>query len=67
MKQLPAKVEHWDDERSIGNSLIVTLKHGWKFDIDPLYPNHVKGFETVAEARRLIREAVPCNCPRCSE
>jgi hypothetical protein len=27
----------WDDERDIGNSLIVTLNDGWRFEEDGLF------------------------------
>jgi hypothetical protein len=56
------KVEHWDDERHIGNSLIVTLKDGWRFTFDG---EHVRGFDTVKEANCDVRRAVPCRCKQC--
>ncbi len=58
------RVEHWDDERSIGNSLIVTLKWGWSF-----YQWHegVMGFDTVAEAKEAVKFALPCKCGECGE
>ncbi len=59
------KVMHWDDERSIGNSLIVTLNYAWKFTSDALGVEHVLGFDTATEARAAVREAVPCDCPEC--
>jgi len=57
------KVEHWDDERSIGNSLIVTLKRGWAFD--PKEREHVRGFDTRREAMADIRKAQRCDCGEC--
>ncbi|MBU7589984.1 MAG: hypothetical protein KAF42_12300 [Sphingopyxis terrae] len=44
--------EHWDDERGIGNGIIVTLLPGHLFYDDC----GVMGFDTVREARDAIRE-----------
>jgi hypothetical protein len=42
-------IAHIDDERNIGNSIIVTLEKGWDFaDIGNC---GVNGFDTVAEAK----------------
>jgi hypothetical protein len=60
-----AKVEHWDDERSIGNSLIVTLKPGWRWAFDPMTPCHVEGFDRVAEAKAALRCVLKCECAEC--
>ncbi len=49
--RLPKIVEHWDDERSIGNGIIVTLKAGYYFYDDC----GVMGFDTTREAREAIR------------
>jgi hypothetical protein len=62
MKQRHSRILHWDDERSIGNSLIVTLAGGWKFSADPLSNEHVRGFDTVKEAMAEVRSAIPCDC-----
>jgi len=44
---------HWiafiDDERSLGNSIIVTLQDGWNFEDEP--GCGVRGFDTVAEVK----------------
>ena len=58
------KVEYWDDERDIGNSLIVTLHYGWRFSEDG---EHVRGFDTVREANRAVKSAVKCHCGECSQ
>lgn len=42
-------VMHVDDEREIGNSIIVTLKDGWFFSNDP--GCGVQGFDTVSAAK----------------
>jgi hypothetical protein len=42
-------IAHIDDERNIGNSIIVTLEEGWDFaDIGNC---GVNGFDTVAETK----------------
>lgn len=65
-RRIPSRVLHWDDERVIGNSLIVTLKPGFAFDgANGPDPEHVRGFDTVREAREAVREASPCACERC--
>jgi hypothetical protein len=57
------KIMFWDDERNIGNSLIVTLAYGWKF---AAYDDeHVRGFDTIREAKQAVREAKPCECVDC--
>lgn len=61
------RVEHWDDEREIGNSLIVTLRRGWRFSSDPFIPVHVEGYDTVKAAQAGVRSALPCKCERCLE
>jgi hypothetical protein len=64
---IPAKVMHWDDERKIGNSLIITLHKGWAFGANNTrYAEHVEGFDTVKEARAAIKDAQPCNCFDCA-
>lgn len=45
-------VEHWDDERAIGNGIIVTLRPGHFFYDDC----GVQGFDTEREARAAVRE-----------
>lgn len=47
-------VEHWDDERALGNGIIVTLRPGHYFYDDC----GVMGFETPTEARQAVREVV---------
>jgi hypothetical protein len=42
-------IAHIDDERSQGNSIIVTLEEGWDFEYDP--GCGVRGFDTIAEAK----------------
>ena len=71
MPKLPqrfaCRIQHWDDERAIGNSLIVTLVDGWKFSSDPIANAHVEGFDTVDDARRAVRSALPCSCDTCRD
>lgn len=59
------KVMAVDDERSEGNSIIVTLRYGFRFSSDPLAPVHVEGSDTVREARAGIRNAILCTCDDC--
>lgn len=58
------KVMFWDDERSIGNSLIVTLNKGWRFEERG---EHVRGFDTVREAKQEVRGSQPCDCSDCTK
>lgn len=56
------RIAHWDDEREIGNSLIVSLKDGWRF---PAAECHTEGFDTVRDAIEGLRETQPCDCATC--
>ena len=47
------KVELVEDEREIGNGIIVTLKRGWTL----VGGGNVAHVETVAEAQHLVRGA----------
>jgi len=58
-----AKVMFVDDERSEGNSLIVTLNRGWRFDYTDVV--HVMGFDTVKDANSAIKSARKCDCRDC--
>lgn len=49
-KQSAPLVEHWDDERDIGNGIIVTLVHGAYFYDDC----GVMGFDTPKQANAAI-------------
>lgn len=64
MNKRHKKIEHWDDERSIGNSIIVTLEKGFRFS-EP--GDHVRGFDTVKDAMREVRAAAKCGCAECVE
>ena len=55
-----------DDEREIGNSIIVTLNYGYEFGDDTFQAVHVKGFDHPLEAREGIKDAVTCQCDECS-
>jgi hypothetical protein len=56
------RVLFWDDERSIGNSIIVTLAYGWYFTEKA---EHVMGFDTIKEAKQAVRDTKPCDCEEC--
>jgi hypothetical protein len=64
MNRRHKRIEHWDDERSIGNSLIVTLLPGLRFEEDG---EHVRGFDTVKDAMRDVRTATRCGCEMCQQ
>ena len=59
--QRDRRVEIVDDERSIGNGVIITLKQGWTFD--PWLDNRVAGEDTLSEAIKLVRRARPFSGP----
>jgi len=52
-----ARVEHVDDERAIGNSVIITLRQGWSFTAGQ--DNRVNGADTPSAALALVRAAKP--------
>ena len=65
LKKLEAhpRVEIVDDERSIGNSVIVTLKNGWRFNDEG---EHVFGEDTPEECLAAVKSRVkPCACSEC--
>lgn len=64
-KQRHKNILHWDDERSLGNSLIVSLIPGKQFSADVGAGEHVRGFDTVNEAMADVRSAVDCTCQAC--
>lgn len=51
------KVELVDDERDIGNGVIVTLKKGWTFSARQ--DNRVAGEDAATQALRAVRNAKP--------
>jgi len=63
MKKRHKKIQFWDDERSIGNGIIVTLAWGWSFE--PMYHEGVKGFDTVKSAMLEIKSSYICRCDVC--
>lgn len=52
-----ARVEHLDDERAMGNNVILTLRQGWTFTAGE--DNRVDGADTPTDALRLLRSAKP--------
>lgn len=46
--KLPTHIEHCDDERSLGNGIIITLQPGWSFYATE--HTAVRGFDTITEA-----------------
>lgn len=63
-RELNSKILFYDDERNIGNYIIVTLRYGWRFDTSGR-PEHVQGFYTKREASKAVRNAVACTCNDC--
>lgn len=61
------KIQHWDDERSLGNSIIVTLVNGFAFQDNNIDDAalHVRGFDTVKEAMSAVVKTKPCTCSQC--
>jgi len=62
-----SRVEHWDDERSIGNGIIVTLHYGFSFDATT--HEGVRGFDTAGEAAKAVFKKGhlihSCRCHEC--
>ena len=48
-------IAHIDDERDIGNSIIVTLKSGWKFKDGE--QEGVRGYDTMKDLRQDTSKA----------
>ena len=48
-------IAHIDDERSLGNSIIVTLCRGWDFKDEP--GCGVRGFDTVNDVKAGTKSA----------
>lgn len=61
------KVKFWDDDRSIGDCIFVTLAKGYKFASDPLGFTHIDGFDTVRDAKRAVKNAIVCMCAECKD
>jgi len=56
--------EHYDDERNIGNGIIVTLKRGFQWGDDKNC--HVRGFDSVADLRDDLWMIRHCDCDYCT-
>lgn len=54
IQRLP-RVDHIDDERGVGNGIIVTLKQGWTFSKGE--DNRVRRFDGVHEADLEVKAA----------
>lgn len=59
---------HWDNEVAFGNGHILTTSYGyaWEPDDDHNSACHVRGFDTVREARAELKWIKPCRCLRCT-
>ena len=58
------RIATWDDERNLGNSLIVGLNAGWCWSAEG-EGVHVRGFDTVQAVRG--EKMQPCHCAKCNE
>lgn len=59
------RIESWDDERSSGNGIIVTLKYGFTFEPGEHYG--VKGFDSGKEAAENVAGSGHCYCDDCEK
>lgn len=59
------KILHFDDEREIGNSIIVTLVPGWHWGQDSFAVEHVLGFDTKGQVKEALKAIKACTCPEC--
>ena len=64
-KTLHRYIETADDERSLGNGIIITLRGRAFQDANTQDPLHVAGFDTWREAAAAIRGADECHCGQC--
>ena len=64
-KKYQGRIMFWDDERGIGNSLIITLNDGWRFTHGDVL--HVCGVDTVQDALAALRGTVACDCEGCGK
>ncbi|WP_262029720.1 hypothetical protein [Microvirga sp. Mcv34] len=61
--QTHPRVEIVDDEREMGNSVIITLNRGWRFNDEG---EHVFGEDTPEECLVAVNTRVkPCACSEC--
>jgi hypothetical protein len=58
-----SRIEYWDDERDIGNGIIVTLNYGWSFE--PNEHEAVRGFDFIKDADMAVKTSFPCDCSEC--
>jgi len=65
-KKYKNRIAHWDDERNIGNSLIVSLKDGWRDGTD-LAICHTLAEDTVSDMLYKLMATQPCDCPDCKQ
>lgn len=63
--KLPKWVWTWDDEREIGNPIMIGLHYGYSFEPDE--HEGIRSFDTVSEARTGVQKknVYPCDCNIC--
>lgn len=66
-KNIPSKyiprIWFWDDERNIGNSIIITLKDGWCCGTEQGL--HTIAGDSIKEAITALKDTAICNCKDC--
>jgi len=62
-KKFSERIEDWSDERKIGNGVIITVHWGWSFE--HCCHEGVRGFDSISEAQRGVRDTYPCSCESC--
>jgi len=56
------RIEVIDDERRVGNSLIINLKDGFRFNDEG---EHIFGEDSALEAWESMKRVQPCGCDDC--
>lgn len=64
------RISHIDDERSLGNSIIITLKDGFCHDLQSNQLGqsdsvHVFGIDTMADLSDEMKKVSRCDCVEC--
>lgn len=60
--RLLPRLLHWDDERNIGNCILLTLAYGWR---SPSSESHTIAADNIKDAVSELRTTEPCSCDEC--
>lgn len=63
-KKYRERIMYWDDERNIGNGIIVSLEDGWRDGTD-LAVCHTLAEDMVKEMLWKLQSTEPCDCEEC--